>query len=226
MVNPKGKPIFARFVKRSEFSKDSGNTIFLFHLECMKNKWYISALVFALILVGINLEQASVPNQEIVLQFADAEITLDETQDVIALVKEQLETVAVDDIKIQDLGNGRLKITYYSDIAVSEIKKILSGETSVAIDYTQNTDKDDTKSPLDKDLKAYQFDVFEIQETNSLADSSGNVLESKSETIRFFTPDTYVFNGKQSCEEKNKTEKLAYTAVSYTHLTLPTTPYV
>jgi len=97
----------------------------------MKNKWYISALIFVLAIVGINLEQVSVPNQEIVLQFIDVEVSLHETQDVIALVKSQLEAVAVDNIKIQDLGNGTLKITYYSDIAVSEIKKIVLGERNL-----------------------------------------------------------------------------------------------
>ena len=72
----------------------------------MKNKWYISVLFFALVVIGLNLEKATVPNQEIVLQFTDVEVTLAESQDAIARVQSQLEHVGIDDIKIQDLGNG------------------------------------------------------------------------------------------------------------------------
>jgi hypothetical protein len=178
----------------------------------MKNKWYISALIFALAIVGISLEQVSVPNQEIVLQFADVEVTLHETQDAIALVKSQLEAIDVDNIKIQELGNGTLKITYYSDVDVSEIKKIFTGERSLAVDYTSHdTDKEDALLPPEKDVKSYQLDIYEIQDANDLVGSSGNVLESKSEIIRFSTPDTYASISKQCSEEKNKVEKLAYT---------------
>ena len=59
----------------------------------MRNKWYVSALIFALAIVGISLEQVSVPNQEIVLQFADLEVTLDETQDAITQIKSQRSTI-------------------------------------------------------------------------------------------------------------------------------------
>ncbi len=177
----------------------------------MKNKWYISALIFALAIVGISLEQVSVPNQEIVLQFTDAEVTSHETQGAIAHVKSQLEAIDVDNIKIQELGNGTLKITYYSDIDVSEIKKIVTGERNVAVDYTSyNTNKEDTKLPSEKDTKTYQLDIYEIQDANDLVSSSGNVVELKSESIRFFTPDTYASINKLCSEGRNKAEKLAY----------------
>ena len=136
---------------------------------------------------------------------------LHETQDAIALVKSQLEAIAVDNIKIQELGNGTLKITYYSDVDVSEIKKIFTGERNVAVDYTTlDSNKQDTTVPSEKDVKTYQLDIYEIQEANDLVGSSGNVIESKSEIIRFFTPDTYAAISKQCSEGRNKAEKLAY----------------
>lgn len=178
----------------------------------MKNKWYISALIFALVIVGINLEQVATPNQEIVLQFADTDVTLHETQETIALVKSQLEVAGVAEIKIQDLENGTLKITYYSDIAVSEIKKIVIGETSLSIDYTSyDSDKEDTPLPSEKYSKGYQLDIYEIGKANDVTSSSGTIVVSKSEIIRFFNPDTYAAISKECGEEKNKTEKVAYT---------------
>ncbi|MEP0262948.1 hypothetical protein [Dokdonia sp.] len=177
----------------------------------MKNKWYISALIFALAIIGISLDKASVPNQEIVLQFTDVEVTPTETQDAIALVKSQLQAVSVDNIKIQESGNGILKITYYSDVDVAEIKKIFSKERSVTLDHASyDFNKDNTDFPFEKDLKKYQLEVYEIQDIQDLVGSSGNVLELKSEVIRFFTPDSYAILNKVQSEEKNKTEKLAY----------------
>lgn len=177
----------------------------------MKNKWYISALIFALAIVGISLDKVSVPNQEIVVQFADVEVTLAETQDAIALIKSQLQAVDVDNIQIQESGNGTLKITYYSDVEVDEIKKIFSRERGLALDHTSyDFGKDDTKFPFEKDLKNYQLDVYEIQDINELVDSSGTILELKSEIVRFSTPDGYATLSKIRSEEKNKTEKLAY----------------
>ena len=177
----------------------------------MKNKWFISALLFALAIIGISLEQVSVPNQEIVLQFTDVEVTLDETEEAIALVKSQLEALDVDNIQIQQSGNGILKITYYSDIHVSEIKKIFLGESRLTINQTSYPSNGTSKIPSEEDVTSYQIDVYEIQEHIDIVGSSGNVLEPKSEIIRFFTPDTYASISKEKGVEKNKTEKVAYT---------------
>lgn len=178
----------------------------------MKNKWFISAFIFALAIVGISLEQASVPNQEIVLQFTDVEVTLDETEEAIALIKSQLEALDVDNIQIQKSRNGALKITYYSDIHVSEIKKIVLKKRDVTVNQTSYTPaEDNSELPLKEDLTSYQIDVHEIQKKVDIVDSSGNVLEPKSEIIRFFTPDTYASISKQKGVEKNKAAKLAYT---------------
>ncbi len=177
----------------------------------MKNKWFISALLFALAIVGISLEQVSAPNQEIVLQFGDIEVTLDETEEAIALVKSQLEALDVDNIQIQESGNGTLKITYYSDIHVSEIKKIFSDESSVAVNQTSYVTKNTSEFPSEEDVTSYQIDVYEIQKNIDIVGSSGNVLEPKSEIIRFFTPDSYAAISKQKEVEKNKAEKIAYT---------------
>lgn len=174
----------------------------------MNNKWYISAFIFALAILGISLEQVSVPNQEIVIQFTDVEVSSEETQDAIAIIKNQLQAIDVDNIQIQESGNGTLKITYYSDIEVSQIKEILSKENTVTLEHTPYNN-DTTGTPSEKDL-AYEFDVYEIQESNDFIDSDGTIIESKSEIIRFFTPNTYVSSAKVDSKEENAIEKLAY----------------
>ncbi len=174
----------------------------------MNNKWYISAFIFALAIIGISLEQVSVPNQEIVIQFTDVEVSSEETQDAIAVIKNQLQAIDVDNIQIQESGNGTLKITYYSDIEVSEIKELLSKESALTLEEDLYN-KDITETPFEKDV-AYEFDVYEIQESNDFIDTDGTIIESKSEIIRFFTPNAYVSSTKVDSKEENALEKLAY----------------
>ncbi len=45
----------------------------------MKPKWYLGAFIVIVTLLGAGLQQFSVPNQEIVLQFEDEERYLFET---------------------------------------------------------------------------------------------------------------------------------------------------
>ncbi|WP_299683912.1 hypothetical protein [uncultured Dokdonia sp.] len=174
----------------------------------MKNKWYIVVLIFILAILGISSERSSAPNQELVIQFTDAEIASDKAQHTITRVKSQLEAVGVHSIKIQELGNGTLKITYYSDVEVSEIQKIFSESVEIASSHT--SDKEDAQLPSEKELKEYQLDIYEIQNNNDFVGSNGNVLEAKSEIIRFFTPDSYATKSKQTEAQKNKIEKIAY----------------
>lgn len=146
------------------------------------------------------------PNQEIVIQFTDGDVSSNATQKAIAQVKNQLETIEVDNIKIKELENGTLKITYYSDVEVSEIKKIVSEGIKIAYDHT--SDKENTRLPSPKELQSYQLDVYEIQSNNDLVGSTGTIVEAKSEIIRFFTPDTYatinkLAKGENKCIEES-----------------------
>ncbi len=178
----------------------------------MKNKWYLLVLLFAMAIIGIRLEKGTAPNQEIVVQFTDGQVTYDETECAIALIKNQLKAVDVADIHIQNSGNGTLKITYYSDVEVSKIKKILSQESDLALDPTwPDNDGDTSEFPSEKEVMLYQLDVYEIHDMNDLLGSDGNVVELKSEIIRFFTPDVYASIDKVIGEEKSKSEKVAYT---------------
>ena len=167
----------------------------------MKNKWYISVLILALAILGISLKHTSAPNQEIVIQFSDNEITPSTTQKTIAQVKSQLEAVEVDNIKIQELENGILKISYYSDIDVSEIKKIFSEHVDLTLGGT--TQKKNRQAPSEKEVQDYQLEVYEIQNNNGLVGSTGIVVDAKSEIIRFFSPDSYATIDVQINEEKN-----------------------
>jgi len=175
----------------------------------MKTKWYLGALIIILTFLGISQEQYSVPNQEIVLQFTNDEVSSDEAQDAIAIIIEQLESIGINDTQVRD-EEGKLKITYYSDIDIASVKKTLSEDNTLELDYT-NYNQNDSKPPIDENSNNYQLDVYEIQEGNDLeSDSNKYALEFKTENDRFFTPNVYVSVESTQVKEKNKIEYIAY----------------
>ena len=177
----------------------------------MKVKWYFSVLIVFLTLLGICQEQNSVPNQEIVLQFTDDEVTNEEAQNTIAIIKEQLQTLGINDIQVGEQEDGRLKITYYSDANVASIKKILSKGKRIELGYTSyNQDEKDGNLPSNKNSN-YNFDVYEIQSTDLTLGFDGKyVLEIKQEYERFSNPNVYSFEGEINVTERCKIVKVAY----------------
>lgn len=157
----------------------------------MKNTWYLGFLVIALTFLGISLDKKTSANQEIILKFTNLSVTEGETQDVLRFVKEQLKEVAVGDIQIKTSGNGTLKISYYSDAAIADIKELFSEKSSLVL--TNGLYDDESSHPEKEDFEGYELDVFEIQTPNESVGSEGTVVEFKTESVRFYTPDVYSF---------------------------------
>ena len=66
----------------------------------MKTKWYISALIVVLAVFGVLQNQASLPNQEVHIRFEDQTVTLEQSEQTIALIQEQLEAIDVTNIEL------------------------------------------------------------------------------------------------------------------------------
>jgi hypothetical protein len=158
----------------------------------MKLKWYISILILFLTFLGIGQHQIIVPNQEIVVQFAD-EVSSDEAQNTLAIVKKQLLNIGADNIRVSKNEEGELIISYYSNLDIERIKNILSEEDQLELGIVQNQQESDSKLPSKDNQNKYSFDVFNIQiETNSDWDFNGtNVLELKPEGNWFSKPKVY-----------------------------------
>lgn len=177
----------------------------------MKAKWYLGTFIVVLTLLGASLQQFSVPNQEIVVQFANDEVATFETQNTIAIVKKQLQDIGVDNIQIHEEAHGKLKITYYSNVDVTSIKKIfLEKELEFGLTSLYNQKKS-TKSPSSKNSNTYKLDVFEIQKSNDVDwGLNGYVLELKPKNDRYFKPDVYFPYIEIDVKKKNRLEKTAY----------------
>jgi len=179
----------------------------------MKAKWYLGTFIVVLTLLGASLQQFSVPNQEIVVQFANDKVATFETQNTIAIVKKQLQNIGVDNIQIHEGDNGSLKITYYSNIDVAAIKKIFS-KKELELGFTSIYPQEKPANlPSNKNSSTYKLDVFEIQKSNNNDwDFNGYALEVLPENDRYFKPKVYFSYFEIDVRKKNRIEKTAYLA--------------
>lgn len=169
--------------------------IFFLYIWRMVARWCISVLIFSLTLFGVvSQQQISVANQEIVLQFQDVDLTSKQTENTVASVKQQLQSLGAENIHVLALENGKLKITYYSDTEVSSVKETFSEENTVALHISTQTQNEDSSSfPFEDSNISYNLDVYEIQNgQDSGWDFDGAIgLENEPKSDRFLDPNYF-----------------------------------
>ncbi|HMB99545.1 MAG TPA: hypothetical protein VKN14_00755 [Flavobacteriaceae bacterium] len=158
----------------------------------MKSKWHISIIILIITIFGVVCQQQiTAPNQEIVLQLSNIEVNSQVAQETIAIVKKHLEDLGANNIHVKK-EEGKLKISYYSEVEVASIKETLNKEDNLKLDYHSNQDKD-KKNTSNNDLLGYNFDVYEIQDSNDVdLGLNGIILNKKSESDRFLDPNFIV----------------------------------
>ncbi len=180
----------------------------------MKKRWYISTLVVILTFLGVVChKQVSLPNQQIVLQFANVNTTTNQAQKTIAVVKKQLQELGVQNIQVAEIENGNLRIRYYSDTDVASVKKIFSKEKNIVLDYSSfNQENNPVKLPANDDSLSYNLDVYEIDngDYSELGFNGKFLLEPKLKNDRFFNPNVYLSANTISISEKDSIVKVAY----------------
>lgn len=144
----------------------------------MQAKWYFSTFFLIFIYFGAFQEQVSLPNQEIVLEFVDANINEKDIEKSIAEVKEKLLKVGITNIVIHKSETSTLKISYFSKIDIKNIREILSKENKLLLN---------TNSPY-KNSTNYNLDVYELNDATQLSNVDKKfVFEIKYNSDRFTT---------------------------------------
>lgn len=177
-------------------------------------RWCLSAFIFTLTLFGvISQQQIAVPNQEIVLQFTEVELTSEDAKNTIASVKAQLLELGVENIKVKAQQNGKLKISYYSDAAISSIKSNFAKNNNVVLDYTStNQDENSSKFPSEDHSISYNLDVYEIQSNSGTGwDLDGAfILDVEVKSDRFLDPNLYFLASNFDFRSSNSIVGVAY----------------
>lgn len=156
----------------------------------LQPKWFVvTALLFIAVLGGVLGQQKSVvPNQEIVVQFANEKISLSDANQTIAIVEQELQDIGASHIRISEQEDGRLVISYYSDTNVEGIKKLLSEQKELALGLISfDKSKEPLQFPSKKEAVAYNLDVYEIQQgQHPVSDLGGTcALELNTKHLRF-----------------------------------------
>jgi hypothetical protein len=180
----------------------------------MQLKRYIGAIIFILSFLAVMSQQEfNVPNQEIVLEFNHVEVTSHEAETAVTRIKTKLQVLGASQIKVQQTAQGTLKISYYSDADVASIKQTFSED----LGYKLNSNSLDKKNkqagfPSEESTIAYNFDVFEIQNTNTSGwDFDGKcVLSTDTKSDRFSDPNMSYFIEAIHVSLENNTIKTAY----------------
>ena len=142
----------------------------------MKAKWYFGTLLLIFICFGAFQEQVSIPNQEIVLEFVDAKINEKDIDNTIAEIKEKLLQIGVENIHIKEIQKGTLKISYYSNFQIENIRKELAKENKIALNQNSNH-KDNSKHSSN-----YNIDIHQIKKDIHTSDRKRQTSDRKTHT--------------------------------------------
>jgi preprotein translocase subunit SecD len=127
----------------------------------MKIRLHFGIAVILLAFLATFLEKTAVPNQQIIIQFSDANISSQEAESTITIVKEQLKRIGVTNIQIGQNEDGKLRITYYSDAEVERIQNILSNEDRFKLAYQSRSNPSDD-FPENRNLTIYELNISEF----------------------------------------------------------------
>ena len=195
----------------------------------MKSRFHIYLFVVALSLLGVFFQQQdTAPNQEIVLQFTDVDITSSEAKDAITFVAKQLETLGVHTLQINEQEDGKIVISYYSDVNVVQVKTILSKEKSIALALNSlNKNKDNSKFPTQQQAISYNLDVYEIESNIDIEPNlNGSVVDLISFSDQLLNPVLYSSNSSIDHSGIDKKEKVAYSVNKNIAAAINNIPYV
>ena len=193
----------------------------------MNSRWYISILIITLTFLGsiASTQQIAAPNQEIVLQFSSINVSAEDTQKAITSVRQQLEIAGVNDIQVQTLEDGQLKISYYSNSDIDSIKDLLSNKCNLELGYVSHDNNQSTRPSEEKTI-AYNFEVYEIQQGDDVSELEGKLaLETKVEDDRIFNPNLLVSAVEIDSDAKENIEKVAYKLCRTVSITIDNNSY-
>ncbi|NRD24855.1 hypothetical protein HNV10_16495 [Winogradskyella litoriviva] len=150
----------------------------------MKTRLYFGLIAILLAFFGTFVEKTTVPNQQIVIQFSNNAISVEESENAIEAIQTKLQSIGATLIKIGQNDSGQLRITYHSDTDVAHIKNVLFKVENLKVAYNAS-DESSSKFPKEQNVKGYKLNVSEIKTS---------------------TTNTWDFEGTQVTEFNNKTD--------------------
>ena len=181
----------------------------------MFKKHCIRILIVVISFFGIaSQKQSEAPNQEIIIHFADANVAVDDVENIINTIKIQLQELGVNYVNVSETGLDELKITYYSDSDISSIKDKLTDKGNLKLDLNKKGSDSSDRFPSNQDSLNYNLDFFEIQDSNFNLGLSGiNVSTTDLKNDHLYYTNTNLFNNTFIFENTNSVNQKTYKAL-------------
>ncbi len=129
----------------------------------MNWRWPFTGFIIALAILGLGLGNASLPNQEIVVQFQAGSVSEAQAKTAVAQITDQLSLLGISNFQISELWNGRVKVSYYSDVDIAVVKGLFSKDKKLCLGETgSQREKDPLKAPPQVPDYVYHVQVVKI----------------------------------------------------------------
>ncbi|WP_179005397.1 hypothetical protein [Winogradskyella forsetii] len=133
----------------------------------MKTKLHFGIIVILLAFLGTFIEQTTLPNQQIIIQFSDTTVTAEDTENAIEAIQNKLQSIGVSQIQIGQTEKGQFKITYHSDAEVSHIQAILFQSENFKIAY-EDSNRPSDRLPENQSSNGYELNISEIKTSSKV----------------------------------------------------------
>jgi len=128
----------------------------------MRTKLHFGIIIVLLAFLGRFIDTPATPNQEITIQFSDANVSEIEAQNTLRDIQQKLQKIGAENLLVVKDDSGSFKIAYYSLTDAQSIEQILTDSSDfsflLGVDTTNSNKKSDKES-----LKDYKLNVSEIQ---------------------------------------------------------------
>jgi len=182
----------------------------------MKLKIHFGIVMVFLMFLGTYIEHNIAPNQQIVIQFTNDQISSDKANSAAEALKQQLKDIGAKKLDIGEFNSGQLTITYYSDTDVMRIQKVLTDDDLV-LDYSLENESNDKSIPEKEEL--YKFNVSEIQDSpiNNWDFEGIEITELNHKSDRYYFPKLKYSSTKEDIENHSFKECLRLKIPSIYH---------
>ncbi|WP_178984486.1 hypothetical protein [Winogradskyella helgolandensis] len=193
----------------------------------MKTKLHFGLLIILLAFLGTYLEQNTLPNQQIVIQFSDTDISSEDTENAIEAIQNKLQSIGVTHIQIGQSNEGQLRIIYHSNTDVDNIQNALFNVEDLNIAYDSNQNQSDS-FPEHKNSKDYELNISEIKTSNTINWDFERiqVVEVNQKTDRFVYSKTTSFGHHFHNIENHFNSSVAVMISNNTTIVIDTISYI
>ena len=169
----------------------------------MKLKMRFGLIIVVVFFLGTYLTNTIAPNQQIVIQFSNQNVSSELIESSIYSLTKRLNDLGVKHIEIGNYHKGQLKITYYSEADVIRIQSILNSTDDIVLENTDDKPSNESKG---ENEQYFELNISEIQETplNNWDFEGIEITELNHKSDRYYFPKVKIATSNENLCNSNE----------------------